>query len=116
MKKQKTCPTCGKGTLEPADNLTSEIDGYVFVEKGQRCSECGEEFPFEKEAQRTIEAARRLGVWPEPMKMYRTLSEVGRSLVLRIPADLERQLHLKAGEEVVLTKIGRKIVIEPTST
>lgn len=113
MKKTKTCPSCERGTLEKADNIISEIEGYIFVEQGERCSHCGEEFPFEKEAQRTIEAARRLGIWPEPMKLYRTLSEVGRSLVLRIPADLERQLKLKAGEEVSITKIGHKMVIEP---
>lgn len=116
MKKQKTCPSCEKGNLEPVDNILSEIEGYVFVEKGERCSHCGEEFPFEREAQRTIEAARRLGIWPEPMKLYRTISEVGRSLVFRIPTDIEKQLKLKAGAEIAITKIGRKIVIEPLSS
>ncbi len=112
--KTRTCPACGKGALEPANDIVSELGGYVFVESGERCSQCKEEFPFEKDAQKTIEAARRLGVWPEPMKLYRTLSEVGRSLVFRIPSDLERQLGLKAGDEVAITKLGRRIVIEPS--
>lgn len=109
---KKKCPACEAGWLEKADNIVSEIGGYVFVEKGERCTHCGEEFPFEKESQRTIELARRLGVWPEPMSLYRKLSEVGNSLVFRIPSDLERQLKLKAGDEVKVTKIGHKIVIE----
>lgn len=115
MSKEKPCPVCEKGTLQAVDNIISEIDGYVFVQKGERCTACGEEFPYEKETQKMIEAARRLGVWPEPMKLYRTLSEMGRGLVFRIPADLERQLGLKAGEEVTVTKIGRKIIIEPSA-
>ncbi|MBI4360510.1 AbrB/MazE/SpoVT family DNA-binding domain-containing protein [Candidatus Micrarchaeota archaeon] len=109
----KKCPACNTGRLGKTDNIVSEIGGYVFVEKGERCSNCGQEFPFEKESQRTIELARRLGVWPEPLTLYRTLSEVGNSLVFRIPSDLERQLKLKAGDEVKVTKLGHKIVIEP---
>lgn len=55
----KTCPACEKGSLVEVDNIVSEIDGYVFVERGQRCAECGEEFVHEKDAQHTIEAAKR---------------------------------------------------------
>jgi len=85
----------------------------IFVERGERCTNCGEEFIFEEEAQRTIEAARKLGIWPEPLKLHRSLSQSGRSLVLRIPRDIEQQLRLKAGEEVVISKIGHKMVVEP---
>ena len=93
-------------------DIISELGGYVFVEKGERCTVCGEEFPLEEESQKTIEAARRLGVWPEPLKLYRKLSRSGRTLVLRIPSDLERQMELQAESEVAITKVGSKIVIE----
>ena len=111
----RKCPSCGKGRLEKVDNIVSEIGGYVFVEKGERCSSCGEEFPLEEESQRTIAAARTLGVWPEPLKLYRKLTSVGRGLVLRIPADLQRQMKLEPGTEVTISKIGNKILVEPMS-
>lgn len=98
------------------DNIVSEIDGYVFIEKGQRCSDCGEEFIAEKDAQRTIEVAKKLGIWPQPLKLHRSLSKSGRGLVLRIPADLEKDLKLKPGEAVSISKVGNKIVIEPEPT
>jgi hypothetical protein len=66
--------------------------------------------------QNTIEAARRLGVWPEPLKLHRKLSTSGGTLVLRIPSDLERQMELKEQTEVAITKVGRKIVIEKEET
>lgn len=116
MGERKVCPSCAKGGLVPVSDIISEFGGYVFVEEGERCTACGEEFPYEGETQKTIEAARRLGVWPEPLKLYRKLSRSGRTLVLRIPTDLERQMELKDENEVAITKIGRKIVIEKEET
>ena len=78
MMKARMCPSCGKGLLEKADNIVSEIGGCVFVEKGERCPSCGQEFLFEEESQRTIAAARTLGVWPEPLRLCRKLASVGR--------------------------------------
>ena len=112
MPERKACPVCRKGNLVPVKDIVSEFGGYVFVEKGERCTACGEEFPYEEESQKTIEAARQLGVWPEPLKLYRKLSRSGRTLVLRIPSDLERQMKLEEKTEVAITKIGGKIVIE----
>lgn len=110
---EKKCPACGEGKLVQVDNILSEIGGYIFVERGEKCSSCSEEFINERDSQKTIEAARQLGVWPEPMKLYRTLSKSGGTLVLRIPADLERQMKLREGEEVAITKVGNKVVLEP---
>jgi len=109
----KICPVCERGNLVRVDDIVIEISGFVFVTKGERCTECNEEFPFEEETQRVIEASRKLGVWPEPLKLHRTLSKSGESLVLRVPSDIERQLKLREGEEVAISKIGNKIVIEP---
>lgn len=112
MTKNK-CPACEKGELIEVDNIVSEMDGYVFIEKGQRCTECNEEFIYEKDAQRTIEVAKKLGVWPQPLKLHRSLSKSGRGLVLRIPSDIEKDFKLKPGESISISKVGSKIVIEP---
>ena len=68
------------------------IEGYVFIVKGERCDSCNEEFPYEEETQKTITTARKLGIWPEPLKLYRHLSKSGGGLVFRIPSYLEKQL------------------------
>lgn len=109
----RKCVICEKGELTKADNIVLEIDGYVFVLQGERCSGCNEEFPFEEETQKAINAARKLGVWPEPMKLYRHLSKSGGGLIFRVPADLEKQLRLDENTEIQITKIGNKIVISP---
>ena len=96
----------------PADDIVSEIDGYTFVERGRRCTKCGEEFIPEEESQRMIKVARRLGLWGEPLKLRRKLSRSGRGTVLRIPSDIERSLGIKGDEEVTISKAGRKIIVE----
>jgi len=110
--RKKICPVCEKGHLVPVNDIVSEIEGYVFVERGERCSNCGEEFPYEEESQRVIEAARKLGVWPEPLKLHRKLSKSGRGVILRVPADIEKQMNLRGKEEVAISKVGKKIIIE----
>ena len=98
----------------PADDILSEIDGYAFVERGRRCTACGEEFIPEEEGQRMIKVARRLGIWGEPLKLRRKLSRSGRGTVLRIPSDIERSLGIKGDEEVTISKAGRRIIVEVT--
>lgn len=115
MTKRK-CPVCEKGFFEEVEDIVLEIEGYIFITKGNRCSECKEEFPFEKETEKIIEVAKKLGVWPEPLKLHRTLSKSGGGLILRIPLDLEKQMNLKESTEINISKVGNKIIIEPTST
>lgn len=110
---KRKCLICEKGYLEEASDIITEIEGYIFVAKGHRCSNCKEEFPLEEETSRLIQTAKILGVWPEPLKLHRTLSKSGRGLVLRIPSDLEKQLKLKENTEINISKIGNKIIIEP---
>jgi hypothetical protein len=112
----KKCLICKKGNLLEIDDIILEISGYVFIVKGERCSNCNEEFPYEKETQKTIEIARKIGVWPDPLKLYRHLSKSGGGLVFRIPSDLEKQFKLDENTEISITKIGNKIVIEPESS
>ena len=109
----RKCAVCEKGNLVKAEDITLEVEGYIFIVKGERCSSCNEEFPYEEETQKTISIARKLGVWPEPMKLYRHLSKSAGGLMLRIPSDLEKQLKLNENAEISITKVGNKIVIEP---
>lgn len=112
----KTCAICEKGNAERVSDIIMEIEGYVFIVKGERCTTCKEEILDEDETQRMITAARKLGVWPEPLKLYRHLTKSGGGLLFRIPSDIERQLHLSEGGEIAISKIGNKMVIEPVES
>ena len=111
----KKCLICNNGELIKVEDIALEIEGYIFVVKGERCTECNEEFPYEEETQKTIITAKKLGVWPEPLKLYRHLSKSGGGLVLRIPADIEKQLKLSDDTEIEISKVGNKIIIETES-
>lgn len=108
----RRCLVCEEGELIKVEDIMLDLDGYIFILKGERCTGCKEEFPYEEETQRAITVAKTLGVWPEPMKLYRHLSKSGGGLVLRVPSDLEKQLKLDESKEVAISKIGNKIVIE----
>ena len=104
--KLKTCPICEKGKLVNVEDILSEIEGYIFVEKGERCTHCGEEFIPEDEGERMIKIARKLKLWGEPLKLYRKLSRSARGIVLRIPADIEKNLKIIGNEEITISKVG----------
>ncbi len=111
----RKCLICEKGTLDEVEDIILDLEGYVFILKGQRCTQCNEEFPYEEETQKAILASRKLGVWPEPLKLHRHLSKSGGGLVFRIPNDLEKQFKLDENTEIGITKVGNKIIIEPES-
>lgn len=104
----KTCPVCQGGRMVEAEDIVSEMDGYFFVVKGRRCTACGEELIDEREGQKMIALAKRLGVWGEPLKLHRKLSKSARGTVLHIPVDLEKELRLRGNEEVVISKAGKQ--------
>ena len=107
------CPNCEQGNLIKVEDITSELDSYVFVVKGNRCSSCGEEYIEEKEGQQMINSAKKMGVWGNPLKLHRKLSKSARGTVLRIPTDIERNLSLKGTEEVSISQIGtNRLLIE----
>lgn len=109
----RKCPVCEKGELVKANDVVSEIEGHYFVESGERCSSCGEEFVNEKGGQRTIDIARKLGIWGTPLRLHRKLSKSGRATTLRIPSDIEKDMKLKGNERVLISKIGRnKLLVE----
>ncbi len=107
------CPHCPQGTLTEVNDILNEIDGYIFIIKGKRCSSCGIEFMNENEGQQMISVAKRLGVWGHPLKLHRKLSRSARGTMLRIPSDIEENMGIKGTEEVAISKIGeRKLLVE----
>ena len=111
--KNKKCPVCEKGILILVDDILSEIEGLIFVENGERCNNCNEEFINEEIGQKTIELAKRLNVWGHPLKLHRKLSKSTGGTILRIPTDIEKDMHLKGNEHILVSKIGKnKILLE----
>ena len=111
--RSKTCPLCEKGLLQPVEDILSEIEGLIFVESGERCTHCGEEFIPQEQGQKTIELARRLNIWGQPLKLHRKLSKSAGGTIFRIPSDIEHTMHLKGNEHVLVSKIGKtKLLIE----
>ena len=110
---KRKCLVCEKGELIKVEDIVLEISGYVFILKGERCNNCNEEFPYEEETQRAIETSRKLGIWPEPLTLYRHLSKSGDGLIFRIPTDIEKQLKLDEKTGIAISKVGNRIVIEP---
>ena len=111
--KNEICPVCEKGVLVEVEDIINEMDGYVFLIRGTRCTKCSEEFIDEIEGQKMIQSAKKLGIWGEPLKLHRKLSKSARGTVLHIPVDIEENLNLKGNERVAISKIGKnKIIIE----
>ena len=109
----KTCIQCKKETLIEVEDIVNELDGYFILVKGIRCTSCGEEYIDEKEGQKMLQLAKRLNVWGKPMKLHRKLSKSARGTVLRIPSDIEKELHIKGNEGISISKIGaNKILVE----
>ena len=108
----KKCLICEKGNLVKVEDITLELNGYIFIVKGERCTNCNVEIPYEEETRKTVSISRKLGVWPEPLKLYRHLSKSGGGLVFRVPGDLERQLKLKEKKHVVfkLAEMGFRVI------
>ena len=97
----------------PVDDIINDLDGYLILVKGLRCGSCGEEIMEESEASRLIHLARKLGIWGQPLKLYRKLSKSAGGTVLRIPSDIEHNMKLKGNEEVAISKVGnKKILVE----
>lgn len=108
----KNCHLCGKFEMIDVDDIIFDLDGYLFVVKGSRCNNCAEEIVNEAEGQRFITIAKRMSLWGESLKLHRKLSRSARGTMLRIPIDIEKELHLKGNEEVSISKVGNRIVVE----
>lgn len=105
------CLSCGKGKLRRG-KVREEMFGIDLGEyPAEICDACGESF-VTQESMRKIEArAKEAGIWGLAKKV--SIAKSGNSLVVRIPAELARFLHLKGGEDALVRPEGReKIVVE----
>lgn len=114
MKKKwfEECPLCGSQLVNSKTSLDLH-DGKVILNdvEVQYCSKCKEEFFTPGQMKKVDELTK--GIQLPEVSFRRHLSESGRSLVLRIPVDLARALHLTKSSEVELrVKDPSEFVVE----
>ncbi len=107
----KKCPVCGKGDLVSGEVKEEMFGVSLGTYPAEVCTECGETF-VDGETMDAIEAkAKELGLWGLAKKV--TVRKSGNSLVVSIPADLARFLHLRGGEDALLRpEAKRRLVLE----
>ena len=108
----RKCPICKTGRLAPVNDITSDLGGYIFVEKGHRCTYCKEEIIGEGEAEKTIEAAKKLGVWELQMKLERKLTKTARGIILRVPNDVQKGMKLTGNEGIEIHWAKNRLVVD----
>jgi YgiT-type zinc finger domain-containing protein len=108
------CPSCGKGNLEK-QRVEERMFGVSLGEfEGERCPKCGETFLDEAGMDELEKRARAAGVWGLGKKAK--VAKSGNSLVIRIPSELAKYLHLKPGSEVFVHPEGEdRIVVDVES-
>jgi len=117
----KECPICG-GEVKKIETSLSLFNGNIQINPilGFECNKCNEIFIDEEESRR-IDSLTNTKYYREAidnirkyqLRLRRRVSYSGRSLVIRIPKDIERVLSIKEGEEVEIYPEGKdKIIIE----
>ncbi|MCD4740053.1 YgiT-type zinc finger protein [archaeon] len=115
MKKEKweeKCPICG-GKLVTTRTVLDLYDGKVTLKgvKVQYCPKCKEEL-FTPEQMNKVDKLTE-GIQLQQISLKRRVSKSGRSLVLRIPQDIARTLHMNKDTEVELrVKNKKEFVVE----
>jgi len=120
----KECPICG-GDVQKIETELSLFNGKIKINPivGYECKNCIEIFIDEEESKKID---RMINSEPyrtqiDEMRKYRfrlrrKVGYSGRSLVVRIPKDIEQVLSLRNGEEIEIYPEGKnKIVIEKLS-
>jgi YgiT-type zinc finger domain-containing protein len=120
----KECPFCG-GKVEEIKTELSLFNGKIKINPivGFECSSCNEIFIDEDESKRIdritnmepyrshIEEMRK-----HQFRLRRKIGYSGRTLIVRIPKDIEQNISLREGEEIEIYPEGKnKIIIEKVS-
>lgn len=103
------CALCDKGTLRRARIREQMFGVDLGLYHGYRCSNCGETYLDERQMDVLEERAKAAGVWGLGKKLK--IVKSGNSLVLRIPADLAKFMHLKVGKEVFVRPEGQDCLV-----
>lgn len=120
----KDCPLCG-GEVEEVKTELSLFNGKIKINPivGFECSSCNEIFIDENESKR-IDKIIRMEPYRnqiEEIRKYqfrlrRKVGYSGRTLIVRIPKDIEKSISLREGEEIEIYPEGKnKIIIEKVS-
>ncbi|MDP4012895.1 MAG: hypothetical protein Q8R00_04805 [Candidatus Nanoarchaeia archaeon] len=55
----RKCLICERGNLIKVVDIVLEIEGSLFIVKGDKCNNCNEEFPYEEETRRVMDSQIR---------------------------------------------------------
>lgn len=120
----KVCPLCG-GDVTKIETSLSLFNGKIQINPiiGFECAKCNEIFIDEDESKRIdrltntpyyrdqIENIRK-----NQLRLRRKIGFSGRSLIIRIPKDIENVCQIRNGDEVEIYIEGKnKIIIEKLS-
>lgn len=117
----KECPLCG-GKVEETKTSLSLFNGKIKISPivAFECSSCNEVFIDEEESKRidritNIEPYRKQieEMRKHQFRLRRKVGYSGRTLIVRIPKDIEKSISLRKGDEIEIYPEGKnKIVIE----
>lgn len=117
MKKRKwyeKCPECNSDLITIKTTLDL-YSGKVILNdvEVQYCPKCKEELFTPKQMKKIDELTK--GIKLQELSLRRKLSESGRGLILRIPSDIARAMHLTKDSEVeIKVKDSKELLIEIT--
>jgi len=117
----KECPICG-GEVKKIETTLSLFDGKIQINPitAFECPQCNEVYIDEEESKK-IDSLANIPIYRRQieeirkyqLRLRRKIGFSGRSLVVRIPKDIERALSLQDGDEVEIYPEGKnKIVLE----
>lgn len=104
------CPVCA-GELKRRKTTYRYLDIEFGKYDADVCEKCGEAFFTEESSDAIDRRAKELEVWG--LKEHTRIGYSGNSLMVRIPKDIVEFMHLKKGEAVTISPVGReKLLIE----
>lgn len=59
----KKCEICETGIIKKVNDIKLEIGRYIFTVRGEHCNNCGKEFIDKGEQQKTLETAKKMGIF-----------------------------------------------------
>ncbi len=98
------CHVCG--SVMEKEKVKVKLRGQSIEVDGMRCAKCGEVLLDPEQTQKLL-ALNKLYAGIEAK-----VGALGKSLVVRIPADVRELLKLGKGDRIVFTTDGKKLVLE----
>ena len=108
---KKNCPVCGNGKLKPTQ-VPYEVYGVKLGDfSAHLCNECNEEWFDEKTSKEIEKIEKEKGLFGLSKKSK--ISYSGNSLMVRIPEQIAKFMHLKKENDIIIHPEGKnKFVVE----